>query len=220
MLGSHIAAADAMNSGREVESSEDDPTDTRRLVARVRSGDVLGFRALYERLAPSLYAWARVRSKPSQGISIEPEDLLQEVWLRAFESLEEYDAARASFRSWIFGIAKNVAYEAWRRGASAASAAGGSMGSGGLALEAWPAVSTSIRSRMARDESVNRLMHELEGFDPVDRMLLVHCGMEDVPSTVVATRLGMGKDAVAKRWLRLRERVRTSTFAELLDLGS
>lgn len=206
-----------MSSEGEPKSADSDPTDTRRLVAQVRGGDVQGFRELYERLAPSLYAWARVRSKPAQGIAIEPEDLLQEVWLRAFESLGDYDSARASFRSWIFGIAKNVAYEAWRRGATALTANGASMGSGS-ALEAWPAVSTSIRTRMARVESVDRLMQELEGFDPVDRMLLVHCGMEDVSSTVVATRLGMAKETVSKRWQRLRERVRTSAFAELLEL--
>jgi hypothetical protein len=29
----------------------------------------------------------------------------------------------------------------------------------------------------------------------------------------------MAKDAIAKRWLRLRERVRTGAFAQLLDLG-
>lgn len=219
MIGSHIARDDAMSSGREVESADDRPTETRHLVEKARGGDLQGFRELYERIAPSLYAWARVRSQPAHGISIEPEDLLQEVWLRAFESLAQYDATRASFRSWIFGIAKNVAYEAWRRGASAPSLAGGSIGAANSALEAWPAVSTSIRSRMAREESLTRLLHELEGFDPVDRMLLVHCGMEDVPSTVVATRLGMAKDAIAKRWLRLRERVRTGTFAHLLDLG-
>jgi RNA polymerase sigma-70 factor (ECF subfamily) len=157
-----------------------------------------------------------VRSKPAQGISLEPEDLLQEVWLRAFENLAQYDPARASFRSWIFGIAKNVAYEAWRRGASSPLPA--SAGSTGSALEAWPAVSTSIRSRMTRDESVERLMQELDGFDPVDRMLVVHCGMEEVPSTIVATRLGMGQEAIAKRWQRLRERLREGSFAELLQL--
>jgi DNA-directed RNA polymerase specialized sigma24 family protein len=93
-----------------------------------------------------------------------------------------------------------------------------SAGSTGSALEAWPAVSTSIRSRMTRDESVERLMQELDGFDPVDRMLVVHCGMEEVPSTIVATRLGMGQEAIAKRWQRLRERLREGSFAELLQL--
>jgi len=200
------------------EPEPDSGADTHGLAIQVRAGDLARFRELYERVAPSLYAWARVRSKPAQGISIEPEDLLQEVWLRAFESLADYDPARASFRSWIFGIAKNVAYESWRRGASALPPATGAQGSTGSALEAWPAVSTSIRSRMAREESVTRLLRELETFDAVDRTLLVHCGMEDVPSTVVATRLGMGKEAVAKRWQRLRERVRTSAFADLLDL--
>jgi len=205
-----------MSSGQEGEASSPDTADTRHLVARVREGEIQRFRDLYERIAPSLYTWARVRSNPSQGISLEPEDLLQEVWLRAYERLSEYDETRGSFRSWIFGIAKNVAYEFWRRGSP--SAGPDVKAATSSALEAWPAMSTSIRTRVMRDESIRRLTQELDLFDPVDRMLVVHCGMEDLPSTVVATRFGMEKEAVAKRWQRLRERLREGSFAELLEL--
>jgi RNA polymerase sigma factor (sigma-70 family) len=207
-----------MSSGREGDASSSDPADTRRLVAKVREGEIQRFRELYERIAPSLYTWARIRSRPSQGISLEPEDLLQEVWLRAYENLREYDESRASFRSWIFGIAKNVAYESWRRGPTGSSADAQGSVSSSSAMDAWPAMSTSIRTRVMRNETVLRILQQLESFDPVDRMLVVHCGMEDVPSTVVATRLGMGKEAVAKRWQRLRERLREGSFAELLEL--
>jgi len=191
-----------------------DSVDTRSLALRARDGELHGFRDLYERIAPSLYAWAKIRSKPDQGLALEPEDLLQEVWLRAYEHLGDFDATQASFRSWIFGIAKNVAYETWRRRASAPAQASPSTEA---ALDEWPSVSTSVRTRMVRDESVVRFMEYLDAFDPVDRMLLVHCGMEDVSSHVAATRLGMGREAVIKRWKRLRERLRGSPFLELLQ---
>jgi len=218
VLGSHKAATDAMSSGPDGDAPMRGPADTRDLVAKVRGGELERFRELYERIAPSLYTWARVRSRPAQGISLDPDDLLQEVWLRAFERLDDYDAACGSFRSWIFGIAKNVAFEAWRRGSLAPHGESSPRSSIGSALDAWPAMSTSIHTRVARDECVRRFMEELDGLDPVDRMLVVHCGMEEVPSTVVATRLGLGQDAIAKRWQRLRERLREGSFSELLEL--
>jgi RNA polymerase sigma-70 factor (ECF subfamily) len=206
-----------MNSEREEERRRADPQSTHDLAARARGGDVKGFRELYEHVAPSLYAWARVRSRPAQGITVEPEDLLQEVWLRAFENLRDFDATQGSFRAWIFGIAKNVAYESWRRRSPTPQSPEASA-TASAALDAWPDVKTSVRTRMSRDESVAKLVEQLESFDPIDRELLVHCGMEDVSSNVVATRLGMGKDAVAKRWQRLRERLRGGAFADWLEL--
>jgi hypothetical protein len=48
-------------------------------------------------------------------------------------------------------------------------------------------------------------------------MLVIHCGLEGVPCTLAATRLGLGAEAATKRWQRLRSRLRTSAFAELIE---
>lgn len=182
---------------------------TRDLAARLRAGQAESFRELYEHLAPSLWAWARIRLSPDKAVALEPEDVLQEVWLRAIEALPDFDPERASFRAWIFGIAKNVAYEAARRHPSSASAS--------AALAEWPELVTSIRSRLARDESVQMLVDHVASLDPVDRMLLVHCGLEDLPCGQAAVRLGISADAATKRWQRLRARLRQDRFADLLS---
>jgi len=183
---------------------------THLLVARLRSGENDTFRELYERIAPSLCAWARLRLSPERGTALEPEDLLQEVWLRAIESLASFEPERASFRAWIFGIAKHVAYEAGHRRPAATLLAFAS-------LEMWPDVATSIRSRLARDESVRMLVEHVSTLDPIDRMLLIHCGLEDVPCAEAAVRLGVEADAATKRWQRLRARLREDRFSELLE---
>jgi RNA polymerase sigma factor (sigma-70 family) len=203
-------------------STEDDaPFDsqaghTGRLVDGVRSGELERFRELYERIAPSLRAWAQLRSR--SGLALDPDDLLQEVWLRAFEALPRFDPAKASFRAWIFGIAKNAALESVRRGARARIATPSSSLSGSVALDCWPEIATSIRSRLARDESARLLMEHIERFDPADRTILVQCGMEGVPCTVVATRLGIHAEAATKRWQRLRTKLADQAFAVLLEL--
>lgn len=193
------------------------PAETGRLVRQVAEGELARFRELYERIAPSLCAWARLRSNPALDLALEPDDLLQEVWLRAFENLSEFDPQRGSFRAWIFGIAKNVALDAWRR-KKVPLAAPADPSRGSIGLESWPDVATSIHTRLARDESSRLLMQHVAGFDPVDRSILVACGMEGVPCAVVATRLGLSADATKKRWQRLRARLAEQSFSELLEL--
>lgn len=194
------------------------PAETHELVNRLKAGEIACFRELYERIAPSLCAWARVRSNPTRGRVLEPEDLLQEVWLRAFEGVADFDAARGSFRAWIFGIAKNVALDSWRREKTAAASMRLDSSPQSIALDSWPDVATSIRSRLAKDESTRLLMEHIAGFDAVDRTILVHCGMEGVPCTVVATRLGMNAEAAKTRWRRLRASLAEQSFAELFEL--
>lgn len=194
----------------------DGPEGTREIVLRARRDGTAGFRDLYERIAPSLHAWVRLRTAAKSVAHGDPEDLLQEVWLRAVEEFPAYDAERSSFRAWIFGIAKNVLYESWRqdgrRGVSL------SPGERSAALAAWPDVATTIRTRMSRDESLDRFLKRAEEFDPVDRMLLLHCGFEDMSRPQAARQLGIGVEAAEKRWQRLRAWIVERKFAELLEL--
>jgi len=45
------------------------------------------------------------------------DDLLAEVWLRAFVARGGYDLAHGDARPWLYGIARNVLREHWRTGA-------------------------------------------------------------------------------------------------------
>ena len=70
------------------------------------------------------------------GDRTEAEDLVQEVFTRAWRSRGQYDADRASLRTWLFAIARNLALDVHRaRGRRPLLLDGGSDGPAGAALD-------------------------------------------------------------------------------------
>ena len=61
-------------------------------------------RAVYDAHGPELYRFAR-RSLGDPGLA---EEAVQEVFLRAWRASASYDPARASQRTWLFAILRNV----------------------------------------------------------------------------------------------------------------
>lgn len=163
--------------------------------------------SLYREHAASIYAWACLRLAGGLRQSVSPEDLAQETWVRAARSAKARHANSGPARAWLFTIAKHVLYEI-RRAAERQR----SDGSGGttrfLALDQVPADITSLTQRLARDEMLRQFLRQAESLDEDDRLLLIHVGLEGMPQTEIAPRLGMSYEALAKRWQRLRDRLR------------
>lgn len=172
---------------------------------------------LYPPLAPALVAWASLRLSPALRRAVSPEDLAQEVWLRAFEVFGSYDPARASFRAWLFAVGKNVLLEAQRRSLRFGRelAADGSS-TRVHALQGVPDDVSSLTRRISRDERVRDFVQRLAELDDKDRMTAIHCGLEELSLVEAAQRLGESHEATGKRWQRLRERMRG--WAGALDL--
>jgi RNA polymerase sigma-70 factor (ECF subfamily) len=170
------------------------------------------FETRYERVAPALYSWAALTVGPALRARIDPQDLVQEASARAFEGFATFDPELGSFRSWIFRIAKNCRNEALR-GAARARLSGGEE-----RVSQCPASVTAISQRMARDDALQKLLEFVETFDPTDRELFLRCGLQGEGATKAAVRMGLGEEAVQKRWSRLRERLRDRPrVRELLD---
>lgn len=188
------------------------------LVARVRNGDREEFGRLYAKTAPALFAWASLRLRRPMRVLAEPDDLLQEVWFRALERLDTVESLRTSFRAWLFGIAKMVLLETlrtWERvGASPRDD-----GSSSRLFDRVEDSVTSIATALARDEAVRAFLAWAEELEDDDRKLVIHCGLEGLPCSEVAQRLGIAHETAMKRWQRLRERLRDdgSLRAMLLD---
>ncbi len=172
---------------------------------------------LYPPLAPALHAWACVRLGTDRT-RIAPEDLTQEVWLRAVEVFERFDAGRMPFRAWLFAVAKNVLLEVRRR-LERCQAEVGAQGSTTrlLALDEVPLEVSSISRRLARDETVQQFVARVQTLDPIERMTILHCGLEGMPLAEAAARLGENPTATTKRWQRLRERM--ANWAALLGMA-
>lgn len=67
-------------------------------------------RVAYREYGPSLLGFA-VNELGDRGLA---EDLVQEVFVRAWRSGERYDPERSSLRTWLFAIARNLVIDARR----------------------------------------------------------------------------------------------------------
>ncbi len=165
------------------------------------------FAQLYEEAAPALYAWASLRIRPAMRGRVDPEDVLQEVWVRALESDGRREASGAEFRPWIFGVAKNVLLEAFRKLEQSRSGRGLGSSTRLALIEELPDQATAISRRLAQDESLRVFLERARELPDEDRMILLHHGFEGLTHAEAATRLGLPRDTVAKRWQRLRARL-------------
>jgi RNA polymerase sigma factor (sigma-70 family) len=164
---------------------------------------------LFRELAPALITWASLRLSPSVRHHVSPEDLAQEVWVRAIHIYDRsFDAARMSARSWLFAVAKNVLLEVQR----AVGRLRAEQGADGhttrcRALAEVPESVTSFTERIARGDAVKNFLSRAAELDEDDRRLLIHRGFEELPLHQVAALLGIQIDAATKRWQRLRSRI-------------
>lgn len=74
--------------------------------------DPAAFAPLYEQHAPDIYRYCYVRL----GLREAADDLTARVFIRAIERLHQYTPKPgATFRSWLFAIARNMLADEWRR---------------------------------------------------------------------------------------------------------
>ena len=85
--------------------------DERQCVQRALGGDQAAFEALYAAHAGRARAYL-LRSGFGDA---DADDLLQQVFVRAFGSLKTFDPSKGSFRYWLGAIARNVARRHWSR---------------------------------------------------------------------------------------------------------
>jgi RNA polymerase sigma-70 factor (ECF subfamily) len=164
----------------------------------------------YTPLAPALHAWACMRLGPEERPRLQPEDLTQEVWLRAHSVFHGFDATRTSFRAWLFAVAKHVLLEVRRRSRRSSKELAAQGSSTRLAaLDQVPLEITSVTRRVAKNEDLQRFVGRLRELSEAEQATVLHCGLEGLPMKDAAARLGENHEATAKRWQRLRERMRT-----------
>lgn len=187
----------------------DDVLDTQGLARAAKAGDDVRFAELYERIGPALFTWASLRIRPSMRGVLDPQDVVQEVWVRAWKAFPEFDPAEQSFRMWIFRIGKNVMLEGFRKAQRAGSAAGSPAGSSTRLFQQQnvPDSATAVSRRLARHEGVQAVLDWVAKLDEEDQKLFVFCGLEGLSYVEISERTQVHKDTIAKRWQNLRARL-------------
>lgn len=181
------------------------------------SAHASSFEALYVEVAPALYAWAELRIRPEMRGNVDPQDVVQEVWLRAVKRHASFDPAVTSLRAWLLGIAKNVLLESFRKlRRTPLLEADLGRASRAFTLEGCPESITSFTQRLSKDDAVRRFLELAGSLDDGDRQILVRCGLEERTCADAARELELGEDAVIKRWQRLRARLRGETWTRTI----
>lgn len=155
---------------------------------------------------PVLHAWAHLRIRGGLRRWLDPEDVAQEVAVRACQRQASFHADRGSFRAWLLGIGRRVWLEALRELSRNPISARRRFGSGS-ALEGLAGTITPITRRVVRDEEHIALVERLDRLDEDDRLLLSLVGLEGLSHEAASAILGTTPDACRKRWQRLRERL-------------
>lgn len=191
--------------GPSLPNSEERPLDgqTQTWLRDAKAGGVAEFSRLYEHVAPAVFAWARIRLNRDSRTEIDAQDLVQEVWLRAWRSLEDFDEENTPFRRWIFRVGKLVLLELLRDGARRRYAEIGS-DTRRAVLNEHLDPATAISQRVARDDALHSFVAAVEAMPEPERKLVTYCGLEGLSYAEAANRLDSSTAAVARRWQRLR----------------
>ncbi len=185
------------------------PSVTCQLALGARSGEPGRFDALYARLSPSLLAWARMPLHRHLRASMDADDFVQDVWIRATRHFDSFDPARGTFRQWIFKIAKNMSIDVLRQYGRAKDR-GAPDARGGSSVHELGAKSTGEPStwlQVAHTEAFETFLQRVGSMPHDEQVLLVQCGIEEQPIAQVAARLEITEAAAHKRWQRLRARL-------------
>ena len=81
-----------------------------QLIDRYKQGESEAFGELYDLYANSVYSFVFYRVSNKQTT----EDLTSDVFIKALEAMSRFDPSRASFRTWLYQIARNRVIDYYR----------------------------------------------------------------------------------------------------------
>jgi RNA polymerase sigma-70 factor (ECF subfamily) len=157
--------------------------DEDELIARARRGDREAFAELYQRYLPMIYAYVRARVFNDH----DAEDLTEQVFLRAFQSLDRYRRRGWPYSAFLYRVARNVLVDHIRRARPVLPEE---------AAEAHPDPAASTDETLIQREERQRLQQALdrlpEDYQEVIRLRL----LMSMPTAEAAQWLGRSEGAV------------------------
>ncbi|NGN67607.1 sigma-70 family RNA polymerase sigma factor [Streptomyces sp. A7024] len=166
------------------------------------------FEPLVDRHSAALHGYL-VRRAPAAA-----DDLLSEVWLRAYAGRGAYAAGRGAARAWLFGIARNVLAGHWQQAARGAQGPAGATSPVG---DPWQAVDARLDAAAVGP----LLRRRIADLPAVERELLLLVAWEQLTPTEAAAVVGIPAGTARSRLHRARRRLRadlSSSAAALTPL--
>ena len=173
-----------------------------QLVERARAGDVDAFGELYQHTHRRIYQYIR-QMVPTTG---DAEDLMQEVYLRAWSGLKQLQANEA-FWVWLHRIARNAVLD-WRKRKQVSTVSLESTFTDDEDGETEP-VEVAVWSENPEQIALSEAMQEAVRSLPENhREVVTMYYLEDMGISEVAKVLGVPKNTVLSRLARARETLR------------
>jgi len=163
------------------------------LAARVAHGDVAAWSSLYDRYAPSVYAFAAHTVGREHA-----DDVVQEAFLRLWQRAGRFDPDRGAFSTWFYAVVRHRIQDELRHRRREEVLMVASDADDLLAETPMPGVDAG--EAMMRRERGQVVLRALQSLPPEQRRVLVlaYFGME-LSQTSIADYLGWPLGTVKKR---------------------
>lgn len=172
------------------------------LVERARTGDRRAFEQLAGSVSDVVLASIRRRLGPELREKLDAEDVLQETFLRAFRSIEEFRwQGEKSFERWLSGIATNFILHSARRHGLRKHLR--------IALDP-EAKGVSPSRHQRREERLARLITSVDELKPEYRQVVRLSRLEGLKIEEIAARLGRSTSSVRNLLFRAMKQLRES----------
>jgi RNA polymerase sigma-70 factor (ECF subfamily) len=194
------------------------------------AGDAPSLAWVVARLTPLLLAQARYRlSRHLQG-RVDPEDLVQDVWLRALPRLPDLRARNGAWSPVLIRFLSTTLLNRYRSllqkhvlgKPSPAPLVNQADGSAEVdPLAAVPDSSLGVVTRVVRNELRSDVAASIEALGSPDREIVILRGIEQASTQEVAVMLGSSANLVAVRYHRALKKLRSllpgGVFDELVE---
>jgi RNA polymerase sigma factor (sigma-70 family) len=160
-----------------------------RAVARSRAGDRMAFLELFDRHAEAVRAYLERRVGRDEA-----DDLLAEVWLRAYSSRASYRGDWPDGRPWLYGVARNTVRVHWHKRSRDQGV------DGTLASDPWP----EVDARLDAEALGVTLRRAVLALSAEEREVLLLVAWESLSPTEAAVTLGIPPGTARSRLHRAR----------------
>ena len=185
------------------------------LVTRSQRGDRAAFDELVESHEERIRLFVVSRVKLHLGPRLEADEILQETFTRAYESISQFQwQGEDSFFHWLCGIAKHVLMKTARKFRKTESLDN--------AYDV-PASEVSPSKVLRREERLDRLQKSIEDLPPDYRRVIEMARIQGLKIKEIAEQLGRSPESVksllARAVARLRDRFGDTESLHLPDQG-
>jgi RNA polymerase sigma-70 factor (ECF subfamily) len=168
------------------------------IVLRSTNGDAKAFGELFWRHNGAVHGYLARRAGRDLA-----DDLVAEVWLRAFRNRSNFDLTYEDARPWLYGIARNVLHANWRSATSSSSPLPV------VISDPWP----DFDEHLDNVERREHLSSALELLSNEEREVLLLVAWEHMSAASIALMLDVPASTIRNRLHRARTVMRS-------DLGS